>query len=208
MSLYSKFFAFIYDPFMKNAEKGILGDIRARLLGDLKGVILDVGSGTGTNFKFFNAKETQVIAIEPSLAMMHKAKEKASDNINFIVMGINDPKLENIIEPHSLDAIVSTLVLCTIPNPKLALQNFKKWLKPDGKLIIIEHIKSKNSTHAKFQKFVNPAWKIVGEGCNLTRDTDQLIAKAGFISNGNEGYFVSGITWYYGEFTKVDKNQV
>ena len=187
MSLYSKFFAAIYDPFMKSAEKGKLGDIRHEFLGNLSGLILDVGSGTGANFKYFNPQKTQIIAVEPSLAMMHKAKAKTTGNINFIVMGVNDPKLDDIIEPNSLDAIVSTLVLCTIPNPELALQNFKKWLKPNGKLILIEHIKSKHPTTAKFQHIVNPIWKVIGEGCNLTRDTDKMVADAGFVPSDSDG---------------------
>ena len=203
MNLYSKFFASIYDPFMKSAETGYLSKIRKDLFGNLSGIILDVGSGTGANFDFFNST-CHVIAVEPSIAMMQKAKHKAKENINFVVMGVNDPKLEKIIEPNSLDAVVCTLVLCTIPNPEIALQKFAKWLKPDGKLIIIEHIKSKSSVTASFQHFVNPMWKVIGEGCNLTRDTDQMILDAGFVPD-MDGYFKSGMTWYYGQF-KISTN--
>ena len=210
MSLYNKLFAKIYDPFMKGAETGALGRLRAELLGALEGEILDVGTGTGINLQYFNNKNTHIFAVEPSAPMLDKAKLKASadQNISFINLGINDPSLHDVIKPNSLDAIVCTLVLCTIPDPMKSLQQFKKWLKPNGQLIVIEHIKSKNKTNARFQHIVNPAWKIIGEGCNLTRDTDQLIREAGFVVAGKEDTFVNGITWYYGVFvtlTSVDK---
>ena len=116
--------------------------------------------------------------------MLNKSKEKIQGkNIKLIHLGINDEALINQNEAKSIDAIVCTLVLCTIPNPELAILNFKKWLKPDGKLIIIEHICSEKPFNLKFQNLVNPVWKKFAEGCNLNRDTEKQKTKNGFKSD-------------------------
>lgn len=176
--------------------------VRAELIGDLEGQILDVGSGTGVNFEHFN-KNANVIAVEPSKFMLEKAKNKLPQKASITTynLGINDPKLEQIINQNSLDYIICTLVLCTIPDQVLALSKFKKWLKPDGKLIILEHIHAKEKPRRIIQNIINPAWKIVGDGCNLNRDTDVLIKNIGFKVKSEE-YFKRTLRFYKGVFVK------
>lgn len=182
MRIYPTLFAMFYDGAIHSFEEKISPD-RENFLKNLKGKIIDVGPGTGANFKYFNA-EAEILAVEPALEMLNKSKEKIQGkNIKLIHLGINDEALINQIEAKSIDAIVCTLVLCTIPNPELAILNFKKWLKPDGKLIIIEHICSEKPFNLKFQNLVNPVWKKFAEGCNLNRDTEKLLAKSGFKSD-------------------------
>jgi len=151
------------------------------MLTGLNGEIIEVGAGTGVNFKFYG-EQAQVTAIEPSLPMLKKAQKKASEdaNINFLNYGVCDPELNQLIKENSIDYVVSMLVLCTIPDPEKALAQFKRWLKPEGKLIILEHIHSAHSRNKKIQNFVNPAWRAFADGCNLNRNTDQLILEAGF----------------------------
>ena len=197
--LYQKAFAAGYDLFMASPEKSLHKN-RNKLISSLKGKILDVGVGTGVNFQFYHPKAS-VIAVEPSKAMIKKALPKIpkTANIQILNYGINDSALENEIEESSLDAIICTLVLCTVPKPELALKNFKRWLKPSGKLIILEHIRSKKHFHGKMQDWANPIWKTVGEGCNLNRNTDELIKELGFKLQ-EEKYFKGGIQWYQGVF--------
>lgn len=185
---------------MTNLE-GDFRPIREELLGKLEGNILDVGSGTGVNFEHFNSK-AQVIAVEPSEFMLNKSLAKLSgkSNISTYNMSVTDEKLDSIIAKHSLDYIVCTLVLCTIPDQNLALRKFKNWLKPTGKLIILEHIHSEKKTNRALQNIVNPVWKVVGEGCNLNRDTDVLIKEAGFKVE-SERYFKKSLRFYQGVFT-------
>ena len=166
---------------------------RKNMLENLTGLVLDVGSGTGINFKFFN-NQVRVLAIEPSLPMLKKAKAKIKNkNIELINLGVNDSKLQRIIAENSLDAIVCTLVLCTVPNPELALENFKKWLKPEGKLMVLEHIHSKSKCKAKIEDVINPVWNKMGDGCNLNRHTDKLILNKGF-KPVKQSYFNLGVT--------------
>lgn len=175
--------------------------IRTELINGLEGEILDVGSGTGVNFEHFNVN-ANVIAVEPSVFMLEKSKAKlpAKAKIKTYNLSVTDDELDSIIADDSLDYIVSTLVLCTVPDHKLALQKFKKWLKPTGKLIILEHIHAERNPNRFLQNVINPVWKVVGDGCNLNRDTDVLIKEAGFKAE-NEHYFKNSLRFYQGVFT-------
>jgi len=199
MRLYQKLFAKFYDTFMHGFEKSLFKK-RKELLSNLKGTILGVGEGTGVNFQFYS-DSTQIIAVEPSIPMLEKAKLKAKDkkNITFYNYSINDTALNKQLEENSIDAIVCTLVLCTIDKPNLALSNFKKWLKPNGKLIVMEHIHASKPINKVVQNIINPTWKLIGEGCNLNRNTDYLIKEAGFVPISEE-YFKKTLRFYSGVF--------
>lgn len=200
MKFYKKIFASKYDSFMTSIENKF-HPIRAELLGSLEGNILDVGSGTGVNFEHFNSK-ANVIAVEPSAFMLEKSKVKLPGRAKITTynIGVTDQAMDSIIAKHSLDYIVCTLVLCTIPDQVLALNKFKDWLKPSGKLIILEHIHAKNKPNRLLHNIVNPAWKVIGDGCNVNRDTDILIKEAGFKTE-SEKYFKNFIRFYQGIFT-------
>jgi ubiquinone/menaquinone biosynthesis C-methylase UbiE len=202
MGFYQKIFASMYDKFMGNIETEF-GQLRKEMLSDLKGNILDVGSGTGANFKYFN-KDANVIAVEPSPFMLEKSKAKLPQKatIKTYNLSVTDPKLDEIIQPKSLDYVVSTLVLCTIPDYKLALKKFQHWLKDDGKLIVIEHIHAKEKPRRVIQNVINPAWKVIGDGCNLNRDTDKVIKAMGF-KPLKEEYFKRSLRFYKGMFEKT-----
>jgi len=197
--IYQKLFAKYYDRGIANLEKDLFSK-RKQLLSDLEGDILGVGEGTGVNFQFYN-NSANVTALEPSLPMLEIAKVKAErlkmNNIHFVNKGIHDVAFKQ----NTYDVIVCTLVLCTMPEPQKALENFKKWLKPDGKLIVLEHIHSSKPTNRIFQNVINPVWKLVSEGCNLNRDTDQFIKSAGF-SPVNDSYFYRSLKFYMGVFRK------
>lgn len=197
--IYQRVFAAVYDKVMKGTEAHLAIN-RARLVGDLRGNILDVGFGTGANFSFFH-RDTDILAIEPSSAMMKKAQGKFAhlSHIRMYNYGVNDERVDELIQPQSLDAIVCTLVLCTIDDPTMALLRFKRWLKPNGQLIIMEHIKSKHKHSAKLQEIFNPAWKVVADGCNLTRNTDELIESLGFVPVEKQ-YFKRSISFVEGVY--------
>lgn len=204
MKIYQKLFAKFYDGFMHDFERRLYKK-RRKLLSNLKGQVIGVGEGTGINFQFY-PDDITVHAVEPSRPMMEKALIKAAGrpNIKFYNKGINDAALNNHFRENSIDAIICTLVLCTIPDPLQALENFKKWLKPDGKLVIMEHIHASKPLNKSIQNFVNPAWKIIGDGCHLNRNTDQLIKQVGFEPIEDE-YFKHSLRFYAGTF-KLPQN--
>lgn len=200
MKFYQKFFASRYDSFMHSIEQEFYS-VREELLADLEGTILDVGSGTGANFEHFHAN-ARVIAVEPSEYMLEKSLTKlpAKATIETHHLSVTDDAVDDIIPDHSLDFVVCTLVLCTIPDQQLALQKFKQWLKPDGKLIVLEHIHAEHNPNRFLQNLINPIWKVVGEGCHLNRDTDKTIKEAGFLPE-SETYFKRSLRFYQGVFS-------
>ena len=199
--IYNKIFAKVYDPVMHGFERSLFKK-RKKLIAELSGTILDVGSGTGVNFKFYSPG-TKIISVEPSPSMINIAKTKVSQKyqIDFHNCSVTDPGLSNHIPENSLDAVVSTLVMCTIPNPQQALDNFSKWLKPGGKLVVLEHIHASKPANRKFLSLLNPIWKTFSEGCSLTQDTDKMIKDAGFKALTEE-YFVRTLRFHSGVFVK------
>ena len=203
--MYKRIFGALYDRFMNSIEQTHLGSRRARLLSDLSGRILEVGVGTGTNFEHYNG-DIELIGIEPSPYMMPRAKKKKEvlmfpNKITLLNIGCGYPEMEKLIEPDSLDAVVCTLVLCTIPDPARALKNFMRWLKPGGKLLILEHIRSHNPSNGRLQDMLNPVWKKVADGCHLNRPTDRLLAGSGF-QLVREERFKIGIPFYEAEYIR------
>lgn len=201
-SIYERFISKIYDPFLRGAEKKYLEHRRNRLIAGLRGHVLDVGSGTGVNFPHFH-KDSNVTAVEPSPSMAARAVKKYEDveHIQLHVGGIGQEHIDNMFEEESLDAIVCTLVLCTIPDPDHALKLFYRWLKPTGKLIILEHIRAEDRMAAKIQDWATPLWRTVALGCHLNRPTDIMIKESGFIPLSEEKFNLV-FPFYEASFTK------
>ncbi|MBF9252194.1 class I SAM-dependent methyltransferase [Pontibacter sp. 172403-2] len=206
-TFYSRFFAYAYDAVMRKADQKELAGRRKALISRLSGSILKVGVGTGANFSFYG-QDAQVLGIEPSGPMLKRAKEKLPQkgSITLYQAGIEDPELDKLIPHASLDAVVCTLVLCTIPSLEAALDRFHRWLNPQELLIVLEHIRSKKETNGKLQDFIAPAWKAIGEGCHLNRRTDTVIKNNGF-ETVKEDYFKQLVQWYQGIFIKSDNLQ-
>jgi SAM-dependent methyltransferase len=203
--IYSKLFSAIYDPFMSRFEARILLKRRRKLLTTLQGNILEVGAGTGINFPLYPAG-TKVLAIEPSADMLKKAGEKTpgesyAADIRLLLAGIGDKALEQEVPKAGFDAIVFTLVLCTIPDPEAALRQSVAWLKPGGKIIVLEHIASSDKWGYRVQQAINPFWKHLAEGCNLHRHTDKLLKDMGF-NVEHEEYFTKMLPFYVATFIK------
>lgn len=191
-SFYSRLFARFYDPFMQRMEERVLYRYRQRLLSGLSGDILEVGSGTGINFPLY-PRDCRVIASEPSEHMLHFAQERLRTSavkaeILPVKAGVGSEQLRMLIPEGGLDAIVCTLVLCTIPDPAAAVHDFKQWLKQDGQLIVLEHVHSSAQPRRMIHNLLNPAWKVLAEGCHLTRDTATMLRNEGFVAVAEERF--------------------
>lgn len=197
-SFYSRLFAKVYDSVLESAERSVLHFKRKKLLQDLTGDILEVGSGTGTNFKYYNSN-TNIVAIEPSLPMLKKSVPKIGkeQNIELLNNGLYDFNSKG----QKYDAIVCTLVLCTIPDLERAIKTIDNSLKEGGQLIILEHIHAKTKGKKIMFNLINPVWKIIGEGCNLNRTTDIVLKKLDFKPLW-ENHFSYKLDWYEGVFVK------
>lgn len=201
ITFYQRLFAKLYDPFMKGFETTFLFKKRQKLLENIEGNVLEIGGGTGINFTIYN-KNTHVIACEPSAPMLGYAYERLEKekvaihaDIELVHAGIEDEDLADYVPTGGYDAIVCTLVLCTVPDQQAAIDIIKKWLKPSGKLYILEHIRSTTRFGQFFQNLFNPLQKRLAEGCNLNRQTDENLKAQGFHPEW-ESYFTKGMPFY------------
>jgi ubiquinone/menaquinone biosynthesis C-methylase UbiE len=207
--IYKRLFGAAYDHFMFSLEEKHLKERRSRLLSSLAGKVLEVGVGTGVNFEHYS-KDVDLTGIEPSPYMMVRAEKKRDlllfpNRITLLKIGCGYPEMEKLIPNGSLDAVVCTLVLCTVPEPRRALDNFMKWLKPGGKLVVLEHIRSHNRVRGRMQDLINPLWKQVADGCQLNRPTDMLLKGSGFELVRGERFKI-GIPFYEAEYVKPAKS--
>ncbi|WP_240374922.1 class I SAM-dependent methyltransferase [Bacillus piscicola] len=183
----SKWFTKIYDSFMRPFEKNQLEYIRERLLNEQQGIILEVGSGTGINFPYYQRAE-RVTAVEPDDSMRKKSQIKLSEAQ--VPIELVDASGESLPFPdNTFDVAVATLVLCTIPDPDRALQEIARVCKPGARLVFLEHVKLENPLLSRLQDWLTPLWKQVCGGCHLNRNTQELIKQNGFYVQQVEKYY-------------------
>lgn len=179
--MFSRLLAKFYDHIMADAEKKCLQDWRKSLLKNLSGKVLELGCGTGANLEFYPATIKHLVVAEPCRYMQQQLKTKLA-RYKHLDVAILDYDGSTIPMPNdTFDAVISTLVLCSVSNPLQTLSEIYRVLKPQAKLVFIEHIASVNNPKRfKWQKRLEPFWKIIGCGCHLTRHTEQTIIQAGF----------------------------
>lgn len=172
-----RWFAAWYDRLNRSMERRLLARLRARLVGPLRGQVVEIGAGTGANFPFY-AEGVEVVATEPDPFMLRRAREKATSSAAHI-----DPRpgpAERLPFPDgTFDHAVSTLVLCTVSDPVQSLAEIRRVLKPDGRLHFIEHVRADGRV-GRVQDVIRPVWRWIGAGCTVNRRTGELIAAAGF----------------------------
>jgi len=157
-----------------------------------EGVVLDIGIGSGLNIPFYNkAKIKQLYGLDPSKELLDIAKsvaKKENLEIEFLECGAESiPLLDK-----SIDTVLITDTMCTIPDVALSNSEIIRVLKDDGKLLFCEHGLAPDKNIAKWQKRINPLWSKIAGGCNLNRDIPNLISSSGFkISNMEEMYLPS-----------------
>jgi len=155
------------------------GRIKEQLFRDLSGEVVEIGPGAGINLRHF-PKAVHVRGIEPN-AFMHPYL-RAEAEAQGIQLSIDSGHAEAIGLPdESVDAVVSTLVLCSVFNPELALTEIRRVLKPGGRFYFIEHVAApRGSVMRRAQDFLAPAWRRIGDGCHPNRETAPLLRAAGF----------------------------
>jgi Methylase involved in ubiquinone/menaquinone biosynthesis len=173
-----KWFAAIYDKMLASEEKKFLGAIRAEMLKDVAGNVLEIGAGTGVNFQYYQPG-AHVTAIEPDPYMLQRAQKRAS--AAHADIELRQVAAEELPFPDaSFDFVIVTLVLCTVRDPPKVLAEIKRVLKPGGELRLYEHVRYKNPIGALSQDLISPAWQWFGAGCHPNRNTERYIREAGF----------------------------
>lgn len=167
----------ILDLAMRNKDAARL---RAAWIPKARGEVLEVGIGSGLNLPFYSAQVHQVYGIDPALKLQRLARERAAAGklaVEFFSQSAEDP---TPLPDASIDTIVSTWSLCSIPDGVAALRQLKRVLKPDGVFIFVEHGRSPEPGVVAWQDRLTPSWKRVCGGCHLNRKIDQIIQDAGF----------------------------
>jgi len=174
-SIRARLFAAAYDRALGQTERAGLATRRHKLLAEARGATLEIGAGTGLNLPHYPRAVTGLTLAEPDEHMARKLRNRCStaDNVEAIVVASG----ENLPFPgDAFDTAVVTLVLCTVANPERVLAEIARVLKPDGRLLFMEHIRSTAPRRAAWQDRFNPLWRAtLGNGCNCNRSTLALI---------------------------------
>ena len=165
--------------------------IRERVCADLKGEVLEIGFGTGHNLPYLPADVTRLLAVEPSGRSVELARERiAATPIEVEVVGLDGQRLP--VEDESVDAVLCTWSLCTIPDGVAAVREARRVLRPGGRLHFIEHGAAPDAKVRRWQDRLNPIQNRIGGGCNLNRAIDSIIEAGGFSIANLDRYYNAG----------------
>jgi len=158
-----------------------------------EGEILEIGFGSGLNLPFYDASKVKKIwGLEPSAGMRRKA-QPLLESTDLEIELIDLPGEQIPLETNSIDTVLVTYTLCTIPDAVTALEGMRRVLKPGGSLLFSEHGVAPDEKVARWQKRLNPTWKKIAGGCNMNRDIPTLIKSAGFNITSDERMYIPGV---------------
>jgi ubiquinone/menaquinone biosynthesis C-methylase UbiE len=157
----------------------VLRPFRSRVAGCAEGRVLEIGIGSGLNLPHYCAAARCVIGIEPSWELLRMARRKPGGTA--VPYELVEGSAEFLpFENASMDSVVTTWTLCTIPDVERALSEMRRVLRPDGTLFFIEHGRATEPNVARWQDRLDPLWSCIAGGCHLNRPIIQLIEQAGF----------------------------
>ena len=171
---------------------------REKVLPLCKGIVLEIGCGSGLNFSFYEENNIdKLYALEPDKEMLRQA-ESVVKEVNFPITFLETGAEKIPLEDDSIDTALLTYTLCTIPDPLAALLEIRRVLKKGGKLVFCEHGMAPENNVKKMQNFINSFWPIFVGGCNLNRDIPSLIKDAGFLLDNLETMYLPKTPKWFG----------
>ncbi len=176
-----RFFAWVFPPLIRAMDAGGMAARRSALLRGLAGTVMDVGCGTGANFGCYPAGVTRVIAVEPEPRLRRLARDAARHAP--VPVTVTGGVASALPAPDaSLDAVVVTFVLCSVPSQDAALAEIRRVLRPGGTLCFLEHVRAPSPGVARAQRAMDATvWPRLAGGCHAGRDTVAAIGRAGFV---------------------------
>jgi ubiquinone/menaquinone biosynthesis C-methylase UbiE len=175
-SPYGMVFAAIYDAVFVRAERKGLRTMRKDLLSQCTGNVLEIGAGTGLNVGHYHANVARLVLTEPDPHMA--AKLRAAVTRSRIAAEVIEAPAESLPFPDaSFDTVVSTLVLCTVPSPDAVIREVRRVLKPGGRFLFIEHVRSDGRRLATWQDRLRAPWSLFAYGCQCNRNTLETIRR-------------------------------
>lgn len=176
--LWARVFSVLYDPFLWVGEKAGVAALRKELLTRASGTTVELGSGTGLNLRYYPETFDELILTEPDAAMRRRLtrrleRKRGSSRV------LDAPGERLPFEDESVDTVISTFVLCTVDAPDVALQEIRRVLRPGGKLLFLEHVRSESPRLAYWQDRLAGPWQRFAEGCRCNRATGELVRSSG-----------------------------
>ncbi|MAM59996.1 MAG: SAM-dependent methyltransferase [Maritimibacter sp.] len=170
-------------------RSGLLEEHRRRTVTRARGVVLELGFGSGLNLPFYQSEQiTQLYALEPDVSMLkfaHKLIARATFPVEILQTGAERIPLPD----QSVDTVLCTWTLCTIPSVEAALAEARRVLRPEGQFVFVEHGLSPDPKVARWQHRLTPLWRRCAGGCHLNRQADVLLRAAGFeLGSVDTGY--------------------
>jgi ubiquinone/menaquinone biosynthesis C-methylase UbiE len=160
---------------------------RQRVIGAAEGRVIEIGVGSGRNLPFYRPPVKEVVALEPAPKLIAMARRAPHPDmpVNFV-----EGSAEAIpLDDRSVDSVITTWTLCSIPQAAIALAEMRRVLRPGGKLLFAEHGMAPDKNVRPWQDWLTPAWKCIGGGCHLNRPIRTMIESAGFrIDRVDTGY--------------------
>lgn len=171
---------------------GPVMQVRQGLISQASGDVLEVGIGTGLNLHYYDASKVRaIVGVDPAAQMHALGRRRAStlqipiDMVSVDVHGI-------AAASATFDTVVMTFTLCSIVEPLSALEEMRRLLKPDGRLLFAEHGLAPHASISRWQTRLTPVWKRFAGGCHLDRNIPHLITQAGFHIVECEAAYLSG----------------
>ena len=171
--------ALLYDPVLALGERRGMAARRRTLLGDLHGRVLEVGAGTGLNLRHY-PPGLDLVLTEPDAAMAARLRRRAG-RLPVVASGAESLPFDDA----SFDAVVSTMVLCTVADPAAAIRELRRVLRPGGRLVFIEHVRSEGRL-ARWQDRLATPWRAVAAGCRCNQPTLELLRAGGLAVTASE----------------------
>lgn len=172
-------FARLYDGLARLAERGELGRRRHGLLVAARGRVLDLGSGTGENFKHYGYGVDVVVAVEPDPHMRERGRRRVFES-SAPVCHVAAPGEQLPFRDGAFDTVVTTLVLCSVDDPDATAAELRRVVSPSGRLLVLEHVRAPSAALARWQDRLHRPWAAIAGGCSPNRATAGSLQAGGF----------------------------
>lgn len=171
-----------YDRFTAATEAAGMADWRSELLAGLSGDVLEIGAGTGHNLRWYPATVDRLVLTEPDRHMRARLEARSGEASGPTLVEVRPDGADDLVfDDATFDAVVSTLVLCSVPDPAATLAEIARVLRPGGHLVYLEHVAATGRPGTlRWQRRLEPLWKRVAGNCHLARSTGEAIVAAGF----------------------------
>ena len=164
---------------------------RQRVICAADGRVLEIGIGSGLNLTFYPSHVREILGLDPAPRLLEMSRSLVR-RLSLPVTLIEGSAEAIPLEDHSVDTVVTTWTLCTIPAVLQALHEIRRVLKPAGQLLFVEHGLAPDDNIRKWQDWLTPAWKRIGGGCHLNRPTRTIVENAGFEITQLETGYIKG----------------